>query len=507
MQITILQNEVWYGLCTQAGVNLPFDENSVYNVNLDPNFTGNQVSPLLLSSKGRYVWGDITRCTVENGVITIETKGEPVLEQGGSTLKEAYLSASRQFFPPSGKMPPDVFFAKPQYNTWIELMYNQNELDIKNYAKAIIDNGLPAGVFMIDDIWSDYYGKWEFNHQRFPNPKEMVAYLHELGFFVMLWICPFVTPDTIEFRYLRDKNMLVKNSDGKAKLVDWWNGYSAVLDLSNPETEAWLKEKCDFLVNELGIDGFKFDAGDGIFYSDNDITYGNVSSNTQASLWNKFGLYYPYNEFRACYQHANQPLVQRLADKNHRWDNLGVSSLIPNSLAQGMLGYSYTCPDMIGGGSFADFLPDAVSFDSELMLRFCAASALLPMMQFSAAPWRLLSQENFEGCKRLIELHSKFSDEILSLARHSAETGEPIIRYLEYVFPHQGLEHIRTEFMLGDNILVAPVTEKGASEREVVLPSGKWAAFDGNVFDGGQTVVVKVSRYDLPYFKKITQLQ
>ncbi len=52
----------------------------------------------------------------------------------------------------------------------------------------------------------------------------MINKLHELGFKVMLWTCPFITPDTQEFRYLRDRDCLVKNKDGSVsikKMVEW----------------------------------------------------------------------------------------------------------------------------------------------------------------------------------------------------------------------------------------------------------------------------------------------
>lgn len=47
---------------------------------------------------------------------------------------------------------------------------------------------------------------------------------------------------------------------------------------------------------------------------------------------------------------GGQPLVQRLRDRQHSWDLNGLASLIPNGLAQGLAGYAYICPDMIGGG-------------------------------------------------------------------------------------------------------------------------------------------------------------
>lgn len=88
--------------------------------------------------------------------------------KAGTTLKEALLAASAKHFPPSGKIPEPTFFSLPQYNTWIELMYDQNQEDIMNYAHKAVENGFPQGVFMVDDNWQRYYGNFDFKTERFP---------------------------------------------------------------------------------------------------------------------------------------------------------------------------------------------------------------------------------------------------------------------------------------------------------------------------------------------------
>lgn len=504
MKITMLENEYWYGACVEAGMQLPFDKETVYKLCLEPNETVNQASPLLLSSLGRYLWGeDGFSLSIESGELCVTSKGqESLLFSDADCLRGAYLKASERFFPPSKKAPPDIFFTKPQYNTWIELIYDQNQADVIKYADSIVENGLPAGILMIDDGWAECYGGWEFHSGRFPDPKGMIDHLHKAGFTIMLWMCPFITPDSAAFRLLQSKDCLVKNPDGATRIVEWWNGHSAMLDLTHPSGWEWLKQRCDTLVEELHIDGFKLDAGDGYFYRDTDKTYSGATASEQSMLWNKFGLSYPFNEYRACYRYANQPLVQRIADKGHRWDANGVSSLVPNTLAQGILGYAYTCPDMIGGGSFSDFLPGATSFDHELMQRYCAVATLMPMMQFSAAPWRLLTKEEYEGCLKLTALHTKYADYILELVQHSAKTGEPIVRYMEYEFPHCGFEKITDQFMLGSKILVAPIMHKGKTERRVQLPSGRWKAKDSTIYEGGCQITVAAPISELPYFIK-----
>ena len=84
----------------------------------------------------------------------------------------------------------------------------------------------------------------------------------------------------------------------------------------------------------------------------------------------------------------------------------------------------------------------------------------------------------------------------------AGKDGEPILRNLEYNYPGMGYAGIIDEFMMGDELLVAPVLKKGATSRKVVLPPGKWSADDGQVYDGPATIEVAAPLSRLPYFVK-----
>ena len=506
LTVTILENEYWYGSVVDDGINYPFSQTDTYEMTIDPTETSNQVAPLLLSTKGPYIWSESGfDATVSDGLIKLTSTRDKIdLYTNGETLKEAFLAASAQFFPPFGKVPPALFFNRPQYNTWIEFIYNQNQQGILEYAKEVIKNNYPVGVLMIDDGWSDYYGKWDFNREKFPNPKEMLQELHQMGFKVMLWTCPFITPDSVEFKELREADYLVKNSDGSTAIREWWNGYSAVLDMSNPEAVEWYDKQNQQLIKRYGVDGFKFDAGDPRFYTDEDQTYGDVTANEQCQLWAKYGLNYPYNEYRACFKEGGQSLVQRLADKNHSWGDTGMKALVPNQLTMGLLGYPYSCPDMIGGGEYLNFLENSESLDEQLFVRYAQVASMMPMMQFSAAPWRVLSKENANYCLQSAKRHVEFSEKIESLAIHSSKTGEPITRYLEYEFPNQALENVTDQYMLGRTIMVAPIIEKDVGGRKVVFPKGNWNRWQDSkeVIKGPTTVYFDCSIEQLLVFEK-----
>lgn len=487
MEIKFLENEFWYGTCVKYGMKMPLSKESKIVLDFTHNRTPNQAMPLLLSTKGRVIWRD-RGYEVEFDSGKILVPDDCIMEKSGNTLKEAYLYAMRKYFPFKKRTPARELFEKVVYNSWIELTFYQNQKDILNYAKKIIESGMENGVLMIDDGWSEYYGDWRFHSGKFPEPEKMIAELKKMGFKVMVWICPFISPDSIKFRECEKKGILVRNRKREPLITKWWNGYSAVLDFSNPETSTWLKKQLDKL-QELGVDGFKFDAGDSIFYNDNDITYGSVTPDEQSRLWAEFGEQYPFNEYRVTFRAGGYALMQRLCDKAHSWGEDGVASLIPDTLLQGITGHPYGSPDMIGGGEYLNFIEMSNSkLDQELFVRHSEIACLLPAMQFSAAPYRVLSKENFSSILKSIEVRKKYINYLLSVLDKVPESGEPIVRYMAYEFPEENVERITDQFMLGDRYLVAPIYKKGKTGREVYIPKGEWIYGDKKIISKGESI-------------------
>ena len=470
-----------------------------FEASLDDN-RSNQVAPLLLTSDGRYVWSDTPFSFRITDKAIVITEGNVTVEKAGDCLSDAFKAASAAHFPANGELPPAQFYKVPQYNTWIELMYNQNQEGVLNYARGILQNGLPAGIIMIDDTWQEDYGKWYFHPGRFPDPKAMCDELHRMGFKVMLWICPFVSMDQYQICHkIESFGGFLSEADGHTPYpVRWWNGTSAVLDLTNPKSVEWFDSELHRLMEDYGVDGFKFDAADFEYYpSDAIAAGGTVPGYEQCSLFVELARKYPYNELRAGWRHAGEPVVQRLHDKSHNWEDLG--KLIPEMMAEALMGFSFSCPDMVGGGSFETFLRGET--DTELIVRSAQIHALMPMMQFSLAPWRVLSEEEYAAVLDAVALRNRFMPLIESLYQRAAATGEPIVAPLEYCFPGEGLASVNDEFMLGDSLLVAPVTTSGTT-RTVILPEGSWRADDGTLYEGGShSIEVPLDR--LPYFEKL----
>jgi len=126
------------------------------------------------------------------------------------------------------------------------------------------------------------------------------------------------------------------------------------------------------------------------------------------------------------------------------------------------------------------------------------------MMQFSVAPWRVLSQDNMAICRKMAKLHEKMGPEILAMAQASARSGEPMVRAMEYMYSHQGYAEIKDQFLLGDGILVAPVLERGARSRQVIFPKGIWQGDDGSTVTGPTVTEIRVPLSRLPWYRRVS---
>ena len=504
LSIPLLSGERWWHGMVQDGIHMPFG-NRWFSLDLQDGLKGNQATPLLISNKGRGLWQEEAFAFTCNGeVLEVQASPESVRYfEGFYTLAGAYREAARRFFPASSTMPDLLNFAAPQYNTWIEMQYEPTQEKVIGYARQVLDQGLPAGVLMIDDNWFEGNGDWHFHSGRFPHPGAMVQQLHQWGFRLMLWISPFISPDRKVYRELAEQKLLVRDTDGYPVIRRWWNGQSAVLDVTNPVAVQWLHERLDHLITTYGVDGFKFDAGDPEFYQTEDVTFAPTDARGFCEAWARIGLKYPFNEYRACWKLAGQPLIQRLRDKRHAWGREGLADLIPNGLAQGLAGYAFNCPDMIGGGEISSFTREDFQLDQELFVRTMQCSALFPILQFSVAPWRVLDETHLHHCLKAVRLRQTLVPEIIALAHHAAQTGEPILRPMSYVFPDGGFEEIKDQFLLGDTILVAPVLEQGARCRTVHFPPGRWIAEDGSTVVGPGSHEVAAPLDCLPWYRQV----
>ncbi len=518
-RLKIKENEYFWGGAVGCGTDMPIGKDSDYYRDFRT-WAHNQMMPFFISTEGRYVWTEACfKVWVENGELCFEGECEFELYEGGTCLRDAYLAVMEKHFPfdesrKQGKALPREFFKTAQFNTWVEFTYEPTQEKVLEYAHAIIDNGFDPGILMIDEGWHTRYGQWQFDFHKFPNPKAMVDELHSLGFIVMLWVTPLVTADGLDFCKSTGAlfnpesydSLFLRNNEGKVALVEWWNGYSAILDLRKECDKKYFGERLDFLMNEYGVDGFKFDGGSYEMYGHNAMINGTPApDHDPISLnlaWNEFGAKYKFHEYKDTFKGGGKLTIQRLCDREHTWENGGITSLVPCAILQGLFGHPFICPDMIGGGSWTDdYLPN-FKIDEELFVRMAQSSCLFPMMQFSRAPWKCLSSEAYKLIIDAYNLHHDMADEIISLVSNAEETGEPILRSLEYVDPHKGYATITDQFMLGNDILVSPIITKGTLKKAITFPYGVWIDTEGNEYRGDSVFYLDTPLEKLLWFRR-----
>lgn len=490
----LLNGERWWGGRVADGYKMPFEVGS--SVDLREHW-GSQAASVLVSSRGRVAWS-AEPFRFELGVDDITFDLDVSVDTVGATLRDAVRWCAAKVHETPARM-PNVEMFSPQWALWIELLYTPTQTKTLEYAQAVLDHGYRPGVMMIDDNWSEDYGVWKFRPDLFPDPKAMVDELHERGFAVMLWVCPYISPDGLNYLDLRDHGLLIRDLTGEPVIRKWWNGYSAVLDLTNPAAIGWLRSELRSLQDRFGIDGFKFDGGDVEMYRIDDITSVATTPSDQVHRYGLFAAEFEFTELRAGWNLGGLGVAARLSDANHSWDEHGIGKLIGNQLAQGLLGMPFGAPDMIGGGQYLDFDEDRL--DPEVFVRHAQIAAFSPMMQFSAAPWRVLDPAHARAVRAAADLRSTHQERIIELAHQSIATGDPIMRPLEYEFPHCGLAEVVNSFLVGPNLLVAPVIERGATSRAITLPPGTWEDSDGTRFEGGRVVEVDVDLTSIPTFR------
>jgi myogenesis-regulating glycosidase len=481
--LSLARSGHWYGGNVTSAHIWPLETGSS---GFDPFYaTSNQTSPIWLTSSGMglfvnsYAEMGFEINSEDSGLFSLYMNNQSAMDVtiiAEENIVDAYHTMIRRIGIPE-QVPPKEFFTKPIYNTWIEFFTEVNQDGVIEYAKTIRSRELPYRILMIDDGWATAYGDFEFDRTKFPQPAKMISKLDSLGFKVALWITPFIELASENFGFAQERGFLILDEAGEAPYITrWWNGDAALVDFSNPDAYDWYVNELHVLIERYNIAGFKLDGGDAEYLSQPYRTFDSVTPNKYTDLFASIGSEFPINEFRVSWLTQSRGLVQRLRDKGPNWSKEdGLNSLIPHGLTIGLIGYPFFCPDMIGGGLEGGFIEEEfMGMDPELFIRWTQASALMPMMQFSFAPWHL-DELSLSIVKKYVDLHVDFSEYIYELTLEASRTGTPIARPLFFRDPDDPNTYtISDQFMLGDRFLIAPVLTKGASSRDIYLPEGTW---------------------------------
>lgn len=396
------------------------------------------------------------------------------------------------------KSKPDLKMMKyPIFTTWNFFFRNINQTIVLDYAKEIYKNNYLISQLEIDDKWEVSYGDLDFDFKKFPNPIEMTNELHRMGMRATLWVHPFCNIDSFNFVPGVEKNFWVKDSTGEHPgFTKWWNGRnSVILDTTNPDSVEYFKTRLEFLQKNYGIDSFKFDAGETAwiprqFKLFNNNSYPDSYAQNYAKLAASQG---NFIEIRVGHRTQNLAVFHRILDRSTDWTiHDGIKSVITETLQFGLLGYPFVLPDIIGGND------DPNKANKELFIRWTQMTAFLPAMQFGVPPW-YFDEETNEICKNYLKIHS---DIVFPYISNYLLDGLPIIRPLWWLEPNNNdIFNISDQFLVGEDILVAPVLEQGAKSRNVYFPPFKWyAPFSYIPIEGPTWKSVNVNLSYIPFY-------
>jgi len=382
------------------------------------------------------------------------------------------------------RVPPADYLRLPIYTTWVEHKAEVDQAKVLEFARAIRANQLPAGVLEIDDKWETRYGDMDMDTAKFPDARAMNDELHRLDLRVTLWVHPFVNTDSRAYAEHARDGLLIRDADGGVGTIRWWNGPAGVRDFSNPRAGEAFRRQLDSLMQRFGFDGFKFDGGDVHFVVKDARPFRPVTAAEYPDVYNtEATAHYGWNETRVGIYSQPLGVVQRLMDKNSVWGREnGLGALLPEALTTSLRGFFFLMPDMVGGNQY-----DGDRIEPELLVRWAQASALMPLLQFSVGPWHHGAQAT-ALCREASNLHLAFAGYTYRLAEASTRTGEPILAPLFYHSPDDAETfRITDQFMLGPDVVVAPVLTKGALTRDLYLPKGRWADYKTKkVVEGGR---------------------
>jgi alpha-D-xyloside xylohydrolase len=365
---------------------------------------------------------------------------------------------------------------------------------------------IPVDVLVQD--WR-YWGKYGWNAMRFdesdyPNPAEMMTSLHRQNLHLIISVWPKFGAETEVNREMAAAHLLLNSAattgePGESKESESW------ADLFNPKAQKAYWADINRNLFAAGLDGWWLDAsepeGDPLKSDQTFLGPGTTVRNA-----------YPLFETSAVYdgQRAANPnkrvvILSRSAytgqqrngsiswsgDVSANWETL--RRQIPAGLSFGMSGFPYWTTDI--GGFFRPKDQYTSPEFHELLIRWFEYGAFCPIFrihgyQSETEMWKY-GPEVEQDLRLYDTLRYRLLPYIYSQAWDVTSRGGTIMRALPVEFPNDlKVREIGDQFMFGPSLLINPVAEKGARERDLWLPgSGNWVDFwTGQRHPGGESV-------------------
>jgi alpha-D-xyloside xylohydrolase len=411
---------------------------------------------------------------------------------------------------------------------WVWRNENADQAQVIADANAIRDLDLATSALWIDRPYATGVNTFDFDPAKFDDAAAMIETLHGLGFRLALWHTPYVSNMAEPATALYDEAFAAGYFPPETGII--LNGWGAPIDLTDPAAYEWWQSLIgDYTA--MGIEGFKLDYGEdvlaGIAANRNPWLFADGSD--ERTMHSRYQLFYhaAYAEMIGSDTPAGGGFI--LARHATYGDQVNVSVIWPGDidadmskhredlggeLAVGGLPAAVAAGLGLGPSGFPLFASDTGGYlhsppNKETFVRWFEYSALAPVMQIGTAssdvaweptPENGWDEESLDLYREYTRLHLRLFPYLWTHVGRLVQDGRPIQRPLGLAHPELGV-HPADTYLLGDDLLVAPVIEPGAVERELTMPAGRWIDwFDGTAYEGGGALVVPAPLGKLPLF-------
>jgi len=374
---------------------------------------------------------------------------------------------------------------KWSFGLWMSRFSYKTSEEVLDVAAKLRENNIPCDVINIDTFWlrHKHYCDFEWDLERFPDPKDLLRKLKEQNFKVSLWTQPYPPKDSDMFREGAKNGFLAKTQDGHVYEFDSWKNHfghyrQGIVDFSNPNAARWYQDKCQRLA-EIGIDVFKTDFGEEI---PEDAVFANGLTGRQMRNYYPIIYHRTVSEItkringhgmvwaRAAWAGSQKYPVSWGGDPSTQFHSLW--SELRGGLSLALSGFLFWGHDI---GGFSGNKPSTKLYTRWLQFG-CLSSHSRCHGETPREPWEY-GEEFLHIFREIVELRYSLLPYIYSQAHLSVQEGIPMIKPL--VLEYQEDRNVRendTQYLFGKDMLVAPLLS-GEDQRQVYLPQGNWIDF------------------------------
>lgn len=355
---------------------------------------------------------------------------------------------------------------------------------------------------------------WRYDESLYPDLPGKIREWREEGVHFLGYINPFLAIEKDIYREAAQKGYCVKDREGKDYLVTITTFPAAMVDFTNPEAYRWYKDLIKENMIGIGMSGWMADFGeylpvDSVLCSGEDPA---VIHNTWPAIWAKLNreaieecgkqdevFFFTRAGHTGTIAHSD---MMWTGDQHVDWSvDDGLPSVIPATLSLAMSGYCITHSDV---GGYTTIMHMRRS--KELLMRWEEMNVFSPLFR-SHEGNQPVNNVQFDGDEELLAhlarctaMHVRLKSYLKECVAEAQQRGIPVMRPLFYHYDEPELRTQKTEYLLGRDILVAPVLKEGACSRSCILPKDRWVhLFTGREYSGG-TVEIQAPLGQPPVF-------